>query len=102
MPLDVVKGKCAPYLHRGQPAKQTALQNGSDYTIVATFGAIYRGIVQYYLLAGDVFRLHRLRWVMETSMLKTLAGCRGTAWSAELGTADLAEVRTVCPSSAGD
>ena len=37
-------------------------------------GAEYRGIVQYYLLAGDVFRLHRLRWVMETSMLKTLAG----------------------------
>ncbi|NLU81127.1 hypothetical protein HCA58_22850, partial [Micromonospora sp. HNM0581] len=74
VPLDVVKGMCAPYLHRGQPAKQTALQNGSDYTIVATFGAIYRGIVQYYLLAGDVFRLHRLRWVMETSMLKTLAG----------------------------
>ena len=29
--------------------------------------------VQYYLLAGDVHRLHRLRWVMETSMLKTLA-----------------------------
>ncbi|MFI7207491.1 hypothetical protein [Micromonospora aurantiaca (nom. illeg.)] len=28
--------------------------------------------------------------------------CRGTAWSAELSTADLAEVRTVCPSSAGD
>lgn len=41
---------------------------------MATFGAIYRGIVQYYLLAGDVFRLHRLRWVMEASMLKTLAG----------------------------
>ncbi|WSW80683.1 hypothetical protein OG390_49775 [Streptomyces sp. NBC_00996] len=30
-------------------------------------------MVQYYLLAGDVQRLHRLRWVMETSMLKTLA-----------------------------
>ncbi len=25
-------------------------------------------------LAGDVYRLHRLRWVMETFMLKTLAG----------------------------
>ena len=48
--------------------------NEADYTIVATFGAEYRGIVQYYLLAGDVYRLHRLRWVMETSMLKTLAG----------------------------
>ena len=47
--------------------------NDDDYTIVATYGAEYRGIVQYYLLAGDVCRLHRLRWVMETSMLKTLA-----------------------------
>ena len=35
---------------------------------------VYRGIVQYYLLAGDVHRLHRPRWVMETSMLRTLAG----------------------------
>ncbi|XVQ15874.1 group II intron reverse transcriptase/maturase [Spirillospora sp. CA-255316] len=74
VPLDVIKAKSAPYLWRGKPAKQKALTNGSDHTIVATYGAIYRGIVQYYLLAGDVFRLHRLRWVMETSMLKTLAG----------------------------
>ena len=28
--------------------------------------------IRYYLLASDAFRLHRLRWVMETSMLKTL------------------------------
>jgi hypothetical protein len=70
----VIKAKSVPYLRRGQPAKQKALTNGSDHTIVATYGTIYRGIVQYYLLAGDVYRLHRLRWVMETSMLKTLAG----------------------------
>jgi hypothetical protein len=74
VPLEVIKAKCVPYLRRGKPAKQKALTNGSDHTIVATYGAVYRGIVQYYLLAGDVFRLHRLRWVMETSMLKTLAG----------------------------
>ena len=74
VPPDVIKAKSAPYLHRGKPAKQKALTNGSDHTILATYGAVYRGIVQYYLLAGDVFRLHRLRWVMETSMLKTLAG----------------------------
>ncbi|MCX4966175.1 hypothetical protein OHA98_15275 [Streptomyces sp. NBC_00654] len=30
-------------------------------------------MVQYYLLAGNVCRLHRLRWAMETSLLKTLA-----------------------------
>jgi hypothetical protein len=34
----------------------------------------YWGLVQYYLLAQDMFRLDRLRWVTETSMLKTLAG----------------------------
>jgi group II intron reverse transcriptase/maturase len=74
VPLDVIKAKCAPYLRRGKPGKQAALQNGDDHSIVATFGSIYRGIVQYYLLAGDVHRLHRLEWVMSTSMLKTLAG----------------------------
>ncbi|WP_174501722.1 reverse transcriptase/maturase family protein [Streptacidiphilus neutrinimicus] len=74
VPRDVIKAKCEPYLARGKPAKRTELTNGSDHAIVATFGAVFRGIVQYYLLAGDVFRLHRLQWVMETSMLKTLAG----------------------------
>ncbi|MGY2093555.1 reverse transcriptase domain-containing protein [Nocardia gipuzkoensis] len=73
VPQDVVKAKSAPFLHRGKPAKQKPLIQGSDHNIIATFGAIYRGVVQYYLLAGDVHRLHRLRWVMETSMLKTLA-----------------------------
>ncbi|MFI6423418.1 reverse transcriptase domain-containing protein [Streptomyces sp. NPDC050842] len=73
VPRDVIKSKCVPYLDRGEPAKKTALINSTDHAIVATFGTVYRGIVQYYLLAGDVFRLHRLQWVMETSMLKTLA-----------------------------
>jgi group II intron reverse transcriptase/maturase len=73
VPKDVIKAKCAPYLFRGKPSKRKALINSSDHSIVATFGAVYRGVVQYYLLAGDVFRLHRLQWVMETSMLKTLA-----------------------------
>ena len=70
----MIKAKCAPYLQRGKPARRNPLINDDDYTIVATYGAEYRGIVQYYLLAGDVYRLNRLRWVMETSMLKTLAG----------------------------
>src|SRR6185437_9536787 len=73
VPAAVVKAKSAPYLSRGKPACRNPIINEADYNIVARFGAEYRGIVQYYLLAGDVFRLHRLRWVMETSMLKTLA-----------------------------
>ena len=47
--------------------------NLDDHLIISTYGAEYRGFVQYYLLAGDVWRLHRLHWVMQTSMLKTLA-----------------------------
>ncbi len=73
VPLEVIKAKCGPFLTRGRPARQNPMIRESDYTIVASFGARYRGIVQYYLLASDVHRLHRLRWVMETSMLHTLA-----------------------------
>lgn len=73
VPADVVKSKASLYLLRGKPARRNRIINEDDYTIVGKFGAEYRGIVQYYLLAYDVQRLHRLRWVMETSMLKTLA-----------------------------
>nr|WP_246041236.1 group II intron reverse transcriptase/maturase [Streptomyces cadmiisoli] len=72
-PRDVIKSKCAPHLARGEPANRTALTNSSDRAIVATYGTVYRGVVQHYLLAGGVFRLRRLQWVMETSMLKTPA-----------------------------
>ena len=41
--------------------------------IISIYGAEYRGIAQYYLLAGNVSRLHRLRRAAELSMLKTLA-----------------------------
>jgi group II intron reverse transcriptase/maturase len=73
VPGTVIKAKSAPYLARGKPARRPRLRNEDDYTIVSTYGAEYRGIVQYYLLAGNVARLYRLHWVMETSLLKTLA-----------------------------
>jgi group II intron reverse transcriptase/maturase len=73
VPRDVITAKCVPYLRRGKPEARTALHNHDDYDIVATYGAEYRGVVQYYLLATDVWRFTRLRWVAETSMLKTLA-----------------------------
>jgi group II intron reverse transcriptase/maturase len=73
MPLDVIKAKSAPFLKRGKPAHRSVWINEDDYTIVATYGTIFRGIVQYYLPAGNVHRLHRLEWIMQTSMLRTLA-----------------------------
>jgi hypothetical protein len=73
VPLDVIRAKCAPYRRRGKPWHRSPLQNLPDYDIVRIYGAEYRGVVGYYLLARDVWRLHALRWNAETSMLKTLA-----------------------------
>jgi group II intron reverse transcriptase/maturase len=73
VPRDVITAKSAPYLKLGKPERCNQMVNADDHTIVRTYGAQYRGLVEYYLLAGDVYRLNRLEWVMKTSMLKTLA-----------------------------
>jgi len=73
VPRSVIKAKTARYLRRGKPAHRSDLVNHSDHTIVATFGAEYRGLVQYYLLAGNVYWMSRVEWAMRTSMLRTLA-----------------------------
>ena len=73
VPGDVVTAQCARYRRRGKPWHRSILQNLTDYDIVQTYGAEYRGVANYYLLAQDVWRLNRLRWNAETSMLKTLA-----------------------------
>jgi group II intron reverse transcriptase/maturase len=73
VPHDVIKAKCAPYLRHDKPWHRSALQNLDDYDIVKTYGAEYRGLAQYYMLANDVWGLNRLCWVAQVSMLKTLA-----------------------------
>jgi hypothetical protein len=73
VPPDVIKAQCARYRQHGKPWHRTRLQNLPDYDIVRTYGAEYQGVVNYYLLAQDIWRLRTLRWHAETSMLKTLA-----------------------------
>jgi group II intron reverse transcriptase/maturase len=73
VPPDVIKAQCARYRKRGNPQTRTELLNLDDYDIVRKYGAEYRGVVNYYLLALDVYRLNDLCWNAETSMLKTLA-----------------------------
>ena len=72
VPREVIKAKCSPFLKLGKPERRNQMVNEDDHTIVRTYGAQYRGTVEYYLLAGDVYRWNRLEWVMKTSMLKTL------------------------------
>jgi hypothetical protein len=65
-------------MQRGKPERRPELMNEEDHAIISRYGSEYRGIVQYYLLAGDVYRLSKLRWVMLTSLLKTLAAKHGS------------------------
>jgi len=73
VPPDAIRAQCARYRKHGKPWYRSRLQNLDDYDIVRTYGAEYRGVINYYLLAQDVSRLHDLQWNAETSMLKTLA-----------------------------
>jgi hypothetical protein len=74
VPREVIKTKCSRYTQRGNPERRPGLMNETDHAIISQYGAEYRGVVQYYLLASAVHRLSRLHWVMATSLLKTLAG----------------------------
>ena len=67
--------------------------NNSDLDIVATYGSEYRGIVQYYLLASDVYRLNRLNGVMRTSLLKTLA-CKHNSTGRKMAAKYKAKIET--------
>jgi hypothetical protein len=82
VPPDVVRAQCARYRQRGKPWHRSRLQNLDDYNIVRIYGAEYRGVVNYYLLAQDVWRLSRLQWNALTSMLKTLAAKHGSTVTA--------------------
>jgi group II intron reverse transcriptase/maturase len=73
VPPDVIRAQCARYREHGKPWHRTRLQNLGDYDIVRIYGAEYRGVVSYYLLAQDAWRFSALHWHAVTSMLKTLA-----------------------------
>jgi group II intron reverse transcriptase/maturase len=73
VPKTAIRERCARYTRGGKPAIRGPMLHDEDFTIVEKYGSEYRGIVQYYLLAQDVASLNGMHWVMETSMLKTLA-----------------------------
>jgi Type II intron maturase/Reverse transcriptase (RNA-dependent DNA polymerase) len=73
VPPEVARAQCARYRQHGKPWPRPRLQNLDDYDIVRIYGAEYAGVVNYYLLAQDVWRLSKLYWHAVTSMLKTLA-----------------------------
>jgi len=73
MPRDVVKSKAAPYMRYGKPMHRMERSHDSPFSIVEQHQAEYRGLVEYYRMAYNLHRLNYLKWIMETSMTKTLA-----------------------------
>jgi len=72
-PRTMLLEKCNRYQKREKPCHRTELLNESDFTIIASYQLEYRGIVNYYRLAYNLHTLLRLKWIMETSLTKTLA-----------------------------
>lgn len=79
VPYAVVQTACAKYLKRGKSMHRPELAGDSDYDIVRKYQWHYAGVVNYYLLAQNVWVLGKLRIVMETSLLRTLANKHKTS-----------------------
>ena len=70
----IVPIKAAPALPQmEQLTHRNELLQEDDFSIVQQFQAEYRGLIQYYILAQNLSWFSTLYWVMETSLLKTLA-----------------------------
>lgn len=54
VPSSVIEKKCADYMRKGKPMHIGKLLHDDDFSIVQRFGAEYRGMVQYYLMAQNV------------------------------------------------
>ncbi len=79
IPHKVLIEKCNRYRKGGKAIHRAELLNESDYTIIATYQLEYRGIVEYYRLAYNLHTLQLLKWMMETSLTKTLASKHKTS-----------------------
>lgn len=79
VPKEVVTKAIKKYSRKGKPHHLGQLQNESDYHIVSSYQSRYRGIVQYYIMAHNISKLSRVKYTMETSMLKTLAAKHKTS-----------------------
>jgi group II intron reverse transcriptase/maturase len=74
VPADVIQRVKETYSRGGKVIQRTDALKDSDYSIVARFQSVMRGLYNYYCMAANVSRaMGMIRWVLETSMLKTLA-----------------------------
>jgi group II intron reverse transcriptase/maturase len=73
VPRNVIQEKCKPYMANEKPTHRPERMHDDAFSIIMQYQAEYRGIVNYYRMGINLRDLSRLKWVMETSLAKTLA-----------------------------
>jgi group II intron reverse transcriptase/maturase len=73
VPIDIPTAKQNRYMQRGKPKALPQRTLDDAYSIIAQYQVELRGIVQYYRMAYNLHILQRLKYVMEVSLVKTLA-----------------------------
>lgn len=73
IPRSVINSHCAKYMRSGKAIHLAQRLSDDAYSIVSQYQAEYRGIAQYYRMAYNLHMLSKLKWVMELSLVKTLA-----------------------------
>jgi hypothetical protein len=82
MPQKVAREYRKTYSKEGKVTHRAELLSETDYTILQRYQAVLRGLYNYYCMATNVSkRMSCIKWVLETSLVKTLANklkCRVT------------------------
>jgi len=74
MPRDVVSKYLQRYSRGGKVIHRTDVLHDSDYTIMQRYQGVLVGLYNYYCMASNVGkRMNHVRWILQTSLLKTLA-----------------------------
>ena len=74
MPQSVV-AKCRDrFCKGGKPIHRPDLLADTDFTIIQRYQSVLRGVYNYYCMAVNVSRrMSRIKWILRTSLMKTLA-----------------------------
>jgi len=80
VPWEKIEAHCQKYMIDGKIRKRMDQMANEDFSIVAWYGIVFRGVAQYFSMAHDrAQKLSKLKYVMQTSMLKTLAAKHKTS-----------------------
>jgi hypothetical protein len=73
VPPQVIQAKSQQFRRHGKPVARKERTEDTPDSIITQYQQEYRGLAEYYQLAVNRYQLNRLKWVMERSLVATLA-----------------------------